>query len=519
MSLPAIAVLLLLGQEPIGWQAEKAEKQGDLVRAWTLYAQASALEPKNRKYAAKAAGLREVALERAQVVVQKTPLDLPPLDPSIVRSLTEDELVELRRLRMPAQLRPKAGRMGFRASGAVRAVTEQILKNCGIDVVFDSAFDATQQVKIGLDDASCAEAISALELLGGIFLVPISDSVAMVVRDTAEKRREQDPVAAVAIPLPEPVSVQEAQEAGRNVQQMFEIQKFAIDGARRVALMRDRVWKIRDAQLVFLQLMTRRPEVYVDVELVQIANQRDTRYGLGIQAMTQLVNFGGLWNSPVSAPGGFNAFLTFGGGLSLFGFGITTAGIFASMTDTQATTVQSATLRSLDSQPAELLFGQRFPIQVQVYIGEGANSPGAFAPPPQIQFENLGLTLKITPRVHPGREVTLAVESDFKVLTGASLNGIPVIASRNYQGQVRLKEGEWAVGAGLTDVSDSKGFSGIAGIAEIPGLGIALRDNTRSRANRDYVLLLKPRIVHTGPLDVATPPIWVGSETRPLPPI
>lgn len=510
---------LLLAQEPVGWQAERAEKEGDVVRAWTLYAQAAALEPKNRKYAAKAAGLRAAALDRAQVVVERKPLDLAPLDPSIVRPLTDDELAELRRLRMPVELRAKPGRMRFEASGPVRDATGQILKACGIDVVFDSAFDATQQVKLRLDDASCAEAISALELLGGIFLVPVSESVAMVFRDTADKRREQDPVAAIAIPLPEPVSVQEAQEAGRNVQQMFEIQKFAIDSSRRVALMRDRAWKIRSAELVFLQLMTRRPEVYVDVELVQIANQRDSRYGLGLQAMTQIVNFGGLWNSVVSPPGGFNGFLPFGGGLTLFGIGVTAANIFASMTDTQATVVQKATIRSMDGQPAELLFGQRFPIPVQVYIGEGAGSPDAFAPPPQIQFENLGLTLKITPRVHAGGEVTLAVESDFKTLTGISLNGIPVIATRNYQGQVRLKEGEWAVGAGLTDVSNTRSVSGVAGLAEIPGLGLALRENSRSRANREYILLLKPRVVHTGPLEAATPPIWVGSETRPLPPV
>jgi general secretion pathway protein D len=509
----------LFAQEPLGWQAEKAEKEGNLVRAWVLYTQASALEPKNRRYAAKAAGLRDAALERAQVVVQRAPLDLPALDAAIVRPLTEDELAEVKRLRPPAQLRPKPGRFRFESAGPVRAVAERILGACGIDAVFDPGFDDTRPVKIDLDPADCAEAIAALELLGGIFLVPIASRVALVVRDTPEKRREQDPVSAIAIPLPEPVTVQEAQEAGRSVQQIFEIQRFAIDAARRVAMMRDRAWKVRAAELVFLQLMTRRPEVYVDVELVQLASQRDSRYGLGLQAMTQLVNFGGLWNRAAAPPGGFNAFLTFGGGLTLFGFGITTATAFASMTDTQTTSVQSATVRSLDSQPAELLFGQRFPIQVQAYIGEGAGSPDAFAPPPQIQFENLGLTLKITPRVHAGREVTLAVESDFKVLTGISLNGIPVIASRKYQGQVRLKEGEWAVGAGLTDVSDIRGRSGIAGVAEIPGLGVALRDNTRARASREYVLLLKPRVVNAGPLDAVTPPVWVGSETRPLPPI
>jgi hypothetical protein len=509
----------LSAQEPLGWQAEKAEKEGDIVRAWTLYSQAAALEPKNRKYAAKAATLRGVALERSQVVVRRQALDLPEIDPSIVRPITHAELAETMRLRTPKMLKPKPGSQRFRASGPVRDVTERVLRACGIETVFDSAFDSTQQVKLDLDDASCAEAISALEMIAGIFLVPISEAVALAVRDTADKRREQDPVAAISIPLPEPVSIQEAQEAARSVQQILEIQKFAIDGTRRIALIRDHGWKVRSAELIFRQLMTRRPEVYVDVELIQIAKQRDTRYGLGVEAMTQVVNFGGLWNVTPSIPGGFSAFLTFGGGLTLFGIGVTSANIFASMTDTQVTSIQTATIRSLDSQPAELLFGQRFPIQVQVYIGEGADSPDAFAPPPQIQFENLGLTLKITPRVHGDGDVTLSVDSEFKVLTGQSLNGIPVIANRMYQGQVRLREGEWAVAAGLTTASNLRGNNGIAGLSEIPGLGIALRDNTRSRSEGEFLVLLKPRIVSAGPLDSVTPPIWVGTETRPLPPI
>jgi general secretion pathway protein D len=518
-SVACLLAVALAAQEPLGWQAEKAEKEGNLVRAWVLYSQASAMEPKNKKYAAKAASLRDIALERAQVLVTNGRVAEVEIDPSIVRPITEDELAEIRRLRMPPLLQPKPGKLRFRSVGPVRTVAEQVLRTCGIDAVFDSAFDATQQVKFDLENIACADAIPALELVGGIFLVPIAETVAMVVRDTADRRREQDPVAAISIPLPEPVSVQEAQEAARSVQQALEIQKFAVDSARRVALIRDRVWKVRQAELIFLQLMTRRAEVYIDVDLVQYAKQRDSRWGLGLQAMTQLVNFGGLWNVETSIPSGFNAFLTFGGGLTLFGIGITTANIFASMTDTQGTVVQSATIRCLDSLPGELLFGQRYPIQVQVYIGEGAGSPDAFAPPPQIQFENLGLTLKITPRVHYGREVTLGVESDFKTLTGEELNGIPVIATRTYQGQVRLKEGEWAVAAGLTNFTDTRGINGIAGISEIPGVGAAFRDNTRSRGERDYLLLLKPRIVHTGPLETVTPPIWVGSETRPLPPI
>jgi general secretion pathway protein D len=318
------------------------------------------------------------------------------------------------------------------------------------------------------------------------------------------------------------VTVQEAQEAARNVQQLFEIQKFAIDSVRRLVLIRDKASKVRMASMIYQQLMTRRPEVFVEVEFLQVVKQRDTNFGIDLQTMTQIVNFGGLLNStvPESITSAFRGFLTFGGGLTLFGIGVTDSRVFASMTDSQTRLVQNATLRSLDNQQATLHVGSRFPIMTQGYFGAPVTGDEqVFRPPPTIQFEDLGLSLKITPRVHGTDEVTLNVESEFKVLTGQTSNGIPVISNRKFLGQVRLRAGEWAVAAGLMSRENTKGYTGIAGLSEIPLIGTALRNNNRSKMDTDVLLVLKPRILHPGPAFDMPPPLWVGTETKALPPI
>lgn len=514
-----LACLTLLAQEPIGWQAEAAEKEGDVARAWMLYSQASALDPTNKKYRSKSMELRIPALEHSKISVAPREIDLNSIDTELVRAITPEELAELNRMQPPPELEIPPTRQAFHFRGPVRRVMESVLKKCTLDLVFDSAFDLTREVNFTLDDASCAEAIHAAEMVTGSFIVPISSKMVLVAQDNQETRRQQERTVSVTIPIPGPVAIQEVQEVARGIQQLFEIQKFAIDGTRHLVLMRDRYSKVKPAQMLLRQLLLYRPQVVVDVEFIQVARQRDTSFGFDFQTMTQIVAFGALFNSIPQIPAAFTKFLTFGGGDTLFGVGITSATAFASMTHSNALVLHRATIRSLDGQAAELHVGDRFPIVVQSFAGSLAPGQQGYVPPPTIQFENLGLTLKLTTHVHGSQEVSMDIDSEFKVLTGQTSNGIPVISNRKFQGQVRLKNSEWAIAAGLAASTFSTGYSGIAGLSQIPAIGTVLRNNTRSRAQSDLLIVLKPRIINSAPEETATKDLWVGSETKPLPPV
>ena len=114
----------------------------------------------------------------------------------------------------------------------------------------------------------------------GSFIVPISDRVFMVVKDTEQKRREVENHIAVTIPIPEPVTVQEAQELGRSVQQLMEIQRFSIDSAQRLVIFRDRASKVRPAQAVLEQMLMHKPQIALEVELHQRREDHLARFGL-----------------------------------------------------------------------------------------------------------------------------------------------------------------------------------------------------------------------------------------------
>jgi type II secretory pathway component GspD/PulD (secretin) len=115
-------------------------------------------------------------------------------------------------------------------------------------------------------------------------------------------------------------------------------------------------------------------------------------------------------------------------------------------------------------------------------------------------------------------EVTLDVDAQFKTLGSSSSNGIPVIDSRQYQGKVRLKNGEWAVVAGLVNTMDAETPTGIPGLSSLPLIGGLFTHHTHEQDRSETLLVLKPHLVSLPPWENATPALWTGTETRPVSP-
>jgi general secretion pathway protein D len=116
-------------------------------------------------------------------------------------------------------------------------------------------------------------------------------------------------------------------------------------------------------------------------------------------------------------------------------------------------------------------------------------------------------------------EVTLEVEAEFKMLSGASFNGIPVISNRKFNTKLRLKFDETAVVAGLVNNTQARSITGLAGTITIPVLGTLLGRTTTTRDEGEILLTIKPRLMSSPPSENVTREIFIGAESRLLTPM
>ena len=488
-------------------QARKMEQAGQFSNAYLLYAEALALEPGNARYRAHLMAVQRRGLEGLEINLGP---GLAPEDSAEPLPAIQDaDYDEVRRMRAPAQLRGTADIHDFDVTGGGRELFEKVLGAYAVQVVFDSDYQDPPRQRFRLEGARFADAVRALEAVTGSFTVAIHESVALVARDTVQKRTEIEPHMSVLVPFPEPLSPQDVQEGVRAVQTTFDMTKVGVDNALRMVLFRDRVSRVKPALALFQQIMAHRAQVAIEVEVLSYDERSAIGYGLRLPTSFPLVHFGRVWNSTPQIPSGFANFLAFGGGKTLFGIGLAGAQMFADMTRSSVRSLQQVTLRGLDSQALNIHVGERFPVVSTAFVG----SPGQTGlPTPAIQFEQLGLVVKVTPRIHNQEEVSLQIEAELKALTGEAANGIPVIANRSINSTVRMRFDEAAIIAGLSTDQQRRSSEGLP-------LPFPLRSNRLEREQVQFLVTLRPRLVSLPPPGTATPPIRVGSESRPLTPL
>jgi general secretion pathway protein D len=120
---------------------------------------------------------------------------------------------------------------------------------------------------------------------------------------------------------------------------------------------------------------------------------------------------------------------------------------------------------------------------------------------PQVQYEDLGLTLKATPHIQQNKDVALKLDLKIESLTGQTLNSNPILNSQQYTATVTLLQGESALVVSDLTRQQSAAVSGIPGLSELPGF----QSTTNKDSNLDVsklVILITPHIVrlsHTHP--------------------
>jgi type IV pilus assembly protein PilQ len=178
--------------------------------------------------------------------------------------------------------------------------------------------------------------------------------------------------------------------------------------------------------------------------------------------------------------------------MTLGGFNLTS--FLDAMSQQQLTDVQAEpSVTTVDNKEATLFAGQNIKFLLTPPIIPGQIQATA----PQIQSQDIGITLKVTPHVTANRQVLMDVYTEETVLLTTTVAG-PNVAKRNSTNQVLVGDGETAVISGLTQTQIVKNRTGIPFLMNLPGIGKLFSQSDSQERKQDLLILVTPHIVDEG---------------------
>jgi general secretion pathway protein D len=506
-------------------KAKRAAKSSRDADAYLFYSEAAALQPKNSKLKAKMEALQSRAALQSRPVPGagsggESSVELSPKD--VFDSLTAREFAGARELKQPPGLNGKPGIQDFDLTGNARTLFDQVARRFGLDTVYDGDYPATgPPIRFRIPGVDYRQALHDLEAATNSFVIPVSSRVFMVAQDTAQKRNDLEQTIAVSVPVPNTLTTQELTEIAQAVKQSMNIDKIAWDTAQSQIVIRDRISRALPAQALLEQLLSWKPEVMIEVEFLEVTDSNIVNYGFNPTTSIPALYLGQILKNVPTFPADLTNLVTFGGGKTLIGLGVMQAAALFDQTISSTRTLFRAEMRSVDGQSATFHAGEKFPVITSGFFGDipAASQGQVFRPPPAFTYEDLGVLLKVTPHVHGTNGVTLAVETSYELLSGAAVNGIPIIGRRQLITQVRLLDGEWAVVAGLMGRTNAKSESGFWGLDQIPLVGNLFKHATKDAETQSVLIAIRPHLLSLAPDQIVTRKLRVGTETRPFTPL
>jgi type IV pilus assembly protein PilQ len=148
--------------------------------------------------------------------------------------------------------------------------------------------------------------------------------------------------------------------------------------------------------------------------------------------------------------------------------------------------------------------------EATLFVGEGISflltpptAPGAIqAAAPQIQQQEFGILLKVTPSISANRSVRMIVTAEQSSLMAVTIAG-PNISKRNVSNEVIVRDGETVVIGGLTQTQVSRTRRGIPFLYQLPLIGRLFSENESIERKQDLLILITPHILD----DEEPPPV------------
>jgi len=455
-------------------------------------------------------------------------------------------------------LHPRNVRQSFHRRGLPSQLIHDALLPYGVTPIIDDSVPRAS-IRVELDDATYTETAQALKMLTGTFFVPLDETHVIVAKDSREKHTQFDRILAEDIRLPGTPAA-EMNDLTTLLRSLFDLRQIFTSPDRGAISIRGTEAQLDRVNKTIADLVATKGQVLLDMRLYQISKQRTTNIGVQLPTSATLFNIPsevqklvsqnpGLIDQLVAAglvnPGDTAAiaallvafglagnsilaqpFAAFGGGLTLTGYNFGPATLNLQLNQSEARELDTIQLRLADQDTATLRSGTRYPIitgsysnlaapsnlppALQSLLGTSAGSvnTNVVAAPPQIEYQDLGLTLKATPRVDRDGIVHMKLEFTLLSLTGQASNGIPILTSRQFTSNASTKDGDTVMLLSTLTRQESRALSGIPGVSEIPGAGFNT-NHQREFDTTDLVMVITPHIVRKAHTEMSAPMIMI----------
>jgi general secretion pathway protein D len=451
-------------------------------------------------------------------------------------------------------LQPLAVRQSFHLRSDTRSIMQQVAQRYGLRVSYDADLNS-KPMRLDLDDVSYDQAMQIVLMMGKLIAVPIDEKTILIANDTQGNRDRLERQMEETVSLPG-MSTEELNDIGNIVRNIFDVKQATVQPHAGTLVLRASADKLDAVNRTLEDLIDGGSEVLIRVRLYSVSHNKTRQTGLTPPQALNAFSPAGVASSLISAnqtladqivasgvlgtnpsqlaialallASGVSSDLLSGSFLKIGG-GLTTAILSAGNSPTLNLALSSSDSRSLDDvqlrvtdrQTGTFRSGSRYPIVTSTYssgISTAAGSSSTAASLlsqylgssasavviPQIQFEDLGLTLKTTPHVLRSGDVSVHLELKIEALSGSTQNDIPILASQQVTSDLTLRAGDTAMIMGLLTRSQSKAISGTPGLSELPGFQ-SITDNTGNKLEDEMVLLLTPVVVRRGHVNLAGP--------------
>lgn len=161
-------------------------------------------------------------------------------------------------------------------------------------------------------------------------------------------------------------------------------------------------------------------------------------------------------------------------------------------TSTNSNVLATPHITTMDNQEAFFLVGQEVPVITGSTTGSNNTNPFQ-----QVDRQEVGIKLKVTPQINEGDAVQLTIEQEVSSIGGATAVDI-TINKREIKTTVMADDGATVVLGGLIDEDVQESESKVPLLGDIPILGHLFKSTSVTKQKRNLMVFIKATIVREG---------------------